>query len=254
MKGELLGRGGSSEVFAFGPGRVLKLFWPKYAYAAKMEARKASAVWRAGVRAPAVHGLVELQGRPGIVYERIDGPLLFARLAGGEAEVREVGRQLAELHAEIHRHEVADLEDLVGELERAFESLSDPERSAARARLARVPRGKALYHGDFHPGNVILGAEPVAIDWVNAFSSHPAFDVARSAVSMRFQGVRDETPARSREIREAVTQAYLDRYLELTPVTRAEIASCEPHCAAALLRHQPAGPARAELARIAEGA
>ncbi len=253
MKGELLGRGGSGEVFAFGPGRVLKLFWPKYAYAAEMEAGKARAVWRAGVRAPAVYEVVELEGRPGIVYERIDGPLLFARLADGDAAVHEVGRQLAELHAEIRRHELAELEDLVGAIERTIESLPAAERPAARARIARVAPGKALYHGDFHPGNVILAAEPVVIDWVNAFSSHPAFDVARSAVCMRFQGVRDDTPPRSRAIREAVTEAYLDRYLAVTSVTRDQIASCARHCAATLLRHQPAGPARAELTRIADG-
>jgi len=254
MKGELLGRGGSGEVFAFGPGRVLKLFWPKYAYAVEMEARKARAVWRAGVRAPAVYELVELDGRPGIVYERIDGPLLFTRLGSGDAAVREVGRQLAELHVEMHRHELPELEDLVEEITRGIESLPEAERSSARARLACVPRGKALYHGDFHPGNVILGAEIVVIDWVNAFSSHPAFDVARSAVGMRFQGVRDDTPPRSRVIRDAVTEEYLDRYLAITSVTRAEIASCARHCAAALLRRQPGGPARDELVRIAEGA
>ena len=254
MKGELLGRGGSAEVFAFGPGRVLKLFWPRYAYAVEMEARKARAVWRAGVPAPAVYDVVLLEGRPGIVYERIDGPLLFARLGGGDTAVREVGEQLAELHAEIHRHEVPELEDLVDQIERGVESLPPAERASARARIAHVPRGKVLYHGDFHPGNVIVGSRAVVIDWVNAFSSHPAFDVARSTVCMRFQGVRDDTPARSRVIREAVSEAYLERYLASTNVTRDEVARCARHCAASLLRHQPGGPARDELARIADGA
>jgi aminoglycoside phosphotransferase (APT) family kinase protein len=253
MKGELLGRGGSAEVFAFGPGRVLKLFWPKYAYAVEMEARKARAVHGAGVRAPAVYGVVELEGRHGIVYERIDGPLLFAGLGGGDAAVREVGRRLAELHVEIHRHEVPELEDLVDQVGRTIESLPAPEQATARERIAQVPRGKRLYHGDFHPGNVILRPEPVVIDWVNAFSSHPAFDVARSVMTMRFQGVRDDTPARSLAIREAVTEVYLERYLAATDVTRDEIDRCARHCAAALLRHQPGGPARAELLRIAGG-
>ncbi len=54
------------------------------------------------------------------------------------------------------------------------------------------------------------------------------------------------------EIRRAVTDAYVDHYLELTDVTREEISRCEPAMAAALLRHQPDNAESETLARMAE--
>lgn len=254
MKGQRLGAGGSAEVFAWGPGRVVKLFRPRYRHAVPMEAERARAVHAAGVASPEVFEIVELEGRLGIVFERVDGELLLARLRDGSAGADAVGRRTAELHADLHGLSGARLPGLGETVEANLERVPEEERSATLARHRQMPQGASIYHGDFHPGNVIESATgPVIIDWVNAFLAHPAADVARSVVLMRYQGLAADTPTSVLETRRAVADAYVERYLEIGGVSRDQIARCEPAMAAALLRHQPENAERDTLARIAAG-
>ena len=78
MKGELLARGRTAEVFVWKDGQVLKLFLEKYpAEQVAYEARVTGAIYKAGLPAPAVGGVVEVDGRRGIIFERVDGPSML---------------------------------------------------------------------------------------------------------------------------------------------------------------------------------
>ena len=227
---------------------MLKLFRPQYAYAAPMEARKARAVHAAGVSAPEVFDEVEVDGRPGIVFERIEGPLLFERLRGGPPAWEAVGRDLAALHATLLPREVSGLERLREMAARGRDAQPEAERSTFDRRLAAFPEGATLCHGDFHPGNVILSERPVVIDWPNAVLGPPAADVARTTILLRFQGPSD---VRTTRIRGALHAAYLDGILAATSVTREDVARCEPFLAASLLHADPTNPHRGTLERLA---
>lgn len=226
---------------------MLKLFRPAFAYAAPMEAAKARAVHAAGVPTPAVLDEVEVDGRPGIVFERVEGPLLFERLRGGPDAATGVGRDLADLHATLLGREIPGLELLREMAARGRELQPEAERPHFDRRLAAFPEGATLCHGDFHPGNVIVAERPVVIDWPNAVLGPPAADVARTTILLRFQGRAD---ARAAEIRSAVLDAYLHRIDEITPVKREEVARCAPFLAASLLRADPANPYREALERL----
>jgi aminoglycoside phosphotransferase (APT) family kinase protein len=53
-------------------------------------------------------------------------------------------------------------------------------------RIARVPDGDRLCHGDFHPLNILGEASrPVIIDWPDASRGDPAADVCRSYLLMK---------------------------------------------------------------------
>jgi len=254
LQGELLGQGGSAEVYAWGETLVVKLFRPQYAYAAELEARRARLVHAAGVRAPAVSELVFVDGRPGILYERVPGPLLWQRIREQEEAAPAVGQLLAELHLELHQYQVPELEPWTALRVSAEQRLPESERALFRTQAERVPPGGALCHGDFHPGNVIMGRSPVIIDWVNACSAHPALDVARSFMVMRYHGLRPPRPestGRSVRIRRALTDAYLQHYLAIGDVTREQVVACQPLCASAMLRSEPENVARSELEQIA---
>lgn len=254
LQGELLGEGGSAEVYAWGETFVVKLFRAQYAYAAELEERRARLVHAAGVRAPAVSELVFVDGRPGILYERVPGPLLWQRVREQEEAAPAVGQLLAELHLELHQYAIPELEPFAKLRVSAEQRLPEAERAAYRACAQRVPPGGALCHGDFHPGNVIMGRSPVIIDWVNACSAHPALDVARSFMVMRYGGLRPPHPGstgRSLRIRRALSDAYLEHYLAIGEVTLEQVAACKPLCANAMLRFEPESPARAELEQIA---
>ncbi len=71
---ERLGAGRAAEVFAYEPGLVLKLLRvPGGVESLEREAAAQTAARAAGIAAPAVSRIVEVDGRAGIVMERVDG-------------------------------------------------------------------------------------------------------------------------------------------------------------------------------------
>ena len=101
--GPLIGTGRTAEVFAWGDGQVLKLYRAGMpAQWVADEARVGRIVVDAGLAAPVIGDIVELDGRLGVVYERLDGPSMLDYMASHPAEIPALGRQFAELHAQMH--------------------------------------------------------------------------------------------------------------------------------------------------------
>src|SRR5262245_39936938 len=99
----LVGRGYCSDVYAWGDGKVLKLFHGPLARArAEREYRATRAVHAAGLPAPAAYELLEIDGRWGVVLERINGPSLFESVHAKPWTLYNAVRRLSELHASIH--------------------------------------------------------------------------------------------------------------------------------------------------------
>ena len=80
-KGPRIGIGRTAEVYAWGDHQILKLYrvdmpreWVHH------EARIGQIVAEAGVHAPAIGETVEIDGRLGIIYERITGPAMLGAL------------------------------------------------------------------------------------------------------------------------------------------------------------------------------
>ena len=177
--------GRTAEVYAYGPGQVLKLFFdwcpPDWV---EHEILTAHAINEVGIAAPRAFKVVEVEGRKGIVYERVDGPSMLDSLARRVYKLGEYARTLARLHLEMHRAAPAGLPGQRQELEGAIQhaaALPDDLRSPILETLAGLPDGDRLCHGDFHPGNLILSSGgPVVIDWTTARLGHPAADVART--------------------------------------------------------------------------
>jgi uncharacterized protein (TIGR02172 family) len=223
MLGERIGQGRTAEVFALDAQRVVKLFrsdWP--AEDAAHEERMARAIAAAGVPAPAVFGTMESAGRYGVIYERITGPSLEAWVGYHLARLPEGARITAATHARIHAGQPRDLpaqhEVLARRIRRATLA-PQAVREAALARLAALPPGTTLCHGDFHWGNILLGQKgPVVIDWENATSGDPLADVARSLLLMQMGWVYGTSWPLRRTIQAAtwyVTAAYLRHYRRL---------------------------------------
>jgi len=230
--GERVGSGAMSEVFAWDEGRVVKLFRPAYDYAVEREHDCADAVHQAGVASPAVHGIVEVDGRRGIVYDRVEGPTLLDQLLRSERSPAEVGRVLAAVHLTLHAVAVPNLPDL--------------------ATVIRAPAGEIVFHGDFHPGNVIAGpAGEMTIDWVNAHLAPRAADVARTAMAVRYQGLRPDQPAgalrRERTVRARILDSYLAAYLAAEPIVTEELASWLARAASSQHRSEPGSADAADL-------
>lgn len=255
MIGERLAVGASADVHAFGAGRVVKLFRAEYAYIADDEAATTRAVNEAGVPAPAVHGVVEIDGRRGIVLDRFDGPTLLDAITDGSKTTNEAALLLANLHRVMHEASTEALPSWRVVVARVSATLDDTDRRAYESIVAGAPDGAQIYHGDFHPGNVILASGgPVIVDWPNACAAHPAVDVARSLVLLRYQGLTEAIGPPVHDARRAFADAYLAAYLAPGGVEAADVGRSLPLHASGLLRGEPHNAHAAELHTLAEGA
>jgi uncharacterized protein (TIGR02172 family) len=238
-----LGKGYTADVFPWGEGRVLKLFHAgRDRERAGREYRVTRTVHAAGLPVPAAYELVEIDGRCGIVFERADGPSLYDYVQARPWTLVWAVRRLAELHAQIHRcpgpAELPSHRERIAEGIGAATDLAAADREAARRRLAELPDGPTLCHGDFHPGNVLLTARgPVVIDWGRATRGDPLGDVACTLRLMRTASLPPRSPRPMHLLlactRPLLQRWYLQRYLRLQAGTRREIEAWQGPLAAA---------------------
>jgi len=176
--------GRTAEVYTLDEDRVLKLLKAGFGSAmASDEAAKTRAACEAGVSAPAVLDLIELDGRYGIVFEKIDGDLLLDDIVLDAMRFREWARVFANAHIDVLSRSTTDLPDIRDVLRGKIEAGDLPvaKEQAALSVLAAAPDGDAVLHGDFHPGNIIFTTgDPVTVDWVDAAQGHPGADIART--------------------------------------------------------------------------
>jgi Ser/Thr protein kinase RdoA (MazF antagonist) len=232
----IVGKGFCADVHAWGEGRVLKLFHgPGAAERAGREYAATRAVHAAGLPVPATFDLIEVEGRSGIVFERVHGVSLFDHTQSRPWTVFAAVRLLAELHARIHRCPApTELPTQRDRLAVRVESSDSPasEKAAALARLAALPEGTAVCHGDFHPGNVMLTPRgPVVIDWSSASRGDPLGDVAYTSWLLRTAVLPDWAPGYMhlmlRCLRSVMHRAYLSRSLRLHRGTRRAVEGWE---------------------------
>lgn len=212
---ERVAQGREAEIFAWDEGRVLRLLrgqgGPERVAA---EVAAMTAVAGAGVVAPAVYEVVSVEGRPGIVMERVDGPDLFKVLERKVWTLRAIARQTARLHANLNLIEAPAMlpsthERLRHRAVRTPGIVPADVLERGLAVLETLPEGDRLCHGDFHPGNVLLrGEEPVVIDWPNATRGDPVADFARTALLLRIGALPPGTPPHLRVLAAVVRKMF----------------------------------------------
>jgi uncharacterized protein (TIGR02172 family) len=243
-KGSRIGVGRTAEVYAWGDHQILKLYRADMPQEwAHHEARIGQIVADASVHAPAIGDTVEVDGRLGIVYERITGPSMLDALAHQPWGLPNLAHQFAEVHAAMHSCERPELPSQRQNLSRAVEyapGLADVTRQRLLAALDRMPGSESVCHGDYHPGNIILSPRgPVVIDWMTACHGNALADVARTVLLFRIGVLPEGTPLAQRVmtplIRRTFLAAYLREYRALRPLTEAAIEAWLPILAAARL-------------------
>ncbi len=224
-----IGIGRTAEVFAWEEGTVLKLLRPGFDPAGlEAEAAKTRAASAAGAPAPRVHGLVEVDGRRGLVLDRVNGVSMLTALLGRRRAVWSFGTALADVHGGVLACRPAGLSPIATRLTAAIgrAGLPTPTERRALAAVGDLPTGDALLHGDLHPDNV-FGApdEVVVIDWVDATIGHPAADIARTSWMLSGPAIPPDLPQRHLAVAFSaiLRRAYTRRILQVTGVGRADL-------------------------------
>ncbi len=128
--GKPIALGRTAEIYAWKEGQVLKLFQKWFsADDVEYEAQIARAVHTSGLPVPAVGEVVEINGRLGLIYERIAGPSMLEYLLTKPWTFIQEARVLAELHADMHTS------NILPELPSQRQRLEEKIRSAAVLRL-----------------------------------------------------------------------------------------------------------------------
>jgi Ser/Thr protein kinase RdoA (MazF antagonist) len=181
--GEKTGEGASADIHVWAPGQVVKLFKvgasPRFG---RHEARMTRAASAAG--APEVFGEVILEGRFGIVLQRLDGPTLLQLWQARAVTSEQVGAIPATLYASVHKTPPPpDVPPLRGWVDAVSQTSRDilPEHIATGVLtlIDGLPPEHGLCHADLHPGNVIMTADgPRLVDWGSATRAPAGLDLA----------------------------------------------------------------------------
>jgi hypothetical protein len=195
-----IAEGREAEMFEWGEGRVLRLYRGDFFRGApEQQARLLRIAKACGLRVPEEYGLVEVDGRPGVVLERLDGPDLLTELGSKPWKLFEVGSVWGRLHAEINSKQApAELEPTRSRYRRHITGsplIPDELKPPAIARLDSLPDGDRLNHGDFHPANIMRDNGGFAtIDWSNTTRGPAEADYARSYMMCTLGDLPPGTP------------------------------------------------------------
>jgi hypothetical protein len=237
--------GRTAEIFEWDTGTILKLFreWCPADWI-DCEAGVARLICDAGINTPAVKDVVEINGRHGIVYERVEGISMLSDMNSRPWLIFKRARQLAELQAQCLRLNIPGLRRYRDSLESAIRSavlLPEELRGPVLNLLQALPEGNALCHADFHPGNILITRRgPVVIDWMTASCGSPWADIARTSLLLTI-GPIGEGKRLSPIIRLIIQiyyQTYLGRIKALIPDEQHEQKRWLPVVAAARLEER----------------
>ena len=180
--------GRTAEIYAWHPDQVLKLFYDWFEIEAiEYELRIAHELQSVGLPVPHVGELIQVNGRKGLIYQRINGVSMFEMLSRKPWKIIYYARRMAELHARMHASTIqANIPPLHQKLKYKIHhavTLPDVLRSKTLDLLEKMPQGDRLCHGDFHPGNIMVTEQgEVIIDWIDSALGNPMADLARTTI------------------------------------------------------------------------
>lgn len=234
-------------MYEYGVGAVIKVprpsvppTWPA------REARYTAAVRDLGAPAPEVLGVVQVDGRDAVVFERIVGPSMWEVLRDNPADGAALGRELAAVHRQVlHAGLPVGLVGIVDRMSQKVQEVvrfSPAERNEAVLTIEGLPRGAALLHGDLHPGNVLMSSSgPAVIDWFDAAIGHPVADVMRSSLLIRpfDRSVdRPHMPGASAPMLHALHGAYMEAMVDVLGLSSSYLGTWEAVVAASRLAEE----------------
>lgn len=237
--GSKIGIGRTAEVFDWGDHQIIKLYYADFPIDdIQRELDVARVAHQAGVKTPAVGNLVEVDGRTGVIYERIDGKTLLNYMLAKPWRVHSFAKQMATLHTSLHKTPAQDMPTQFDRFRSIIQRHFDGnDQTQLLDYLNTLPDGDMLCHGDFHPDNIIFSesGELVVIDWMNGTQGPALADVARTSLMLTIGAPPDSSFLIRLVIwvfRQQFHRSYITQYCQLSGYSRADIERWMPIVAA----------------------
>ncbi|GGG53117.1 phosphotransferase [Paenibacillus radicis (ex Gao et al. 2016)] len=236
MTGKKVGEGGCSEVFEWGgEQQIVKMAKANTNVdAVKREFSNSMLVWEKGLPSPRPYEFLEIDGRPSIVMERIQGESLMEHFfrylmqapsdnaPSDDETIKITARLLSETHR-IDNLPLPPQRDMMIHAIRSASYLTESEKAQVIEHLQGLPLKKQVCHGDPNPGNIMVrGDQAVFIDWMNASTGNPEADLAEYIIMIRYAILPPHTPSSAADrfdlLREYIIEVFCEEYRRLSGV------------------------------------
>jgi tRNA A-37 threonylcarbamoyl transferase component Bud32 len=238
---ELIGTGLTAEVYAWEEDQVLKLFKLDHPGLTLLKTNRewidrevlfSKIAHDHGLPVPRFWNLLEVDGRPGIILDRIDGPSATMSKEKDLPRISKWGKMLAELMASVHSVDLSDVdtglpgfaapEELFASLIEHVDFWTVDQRNRIREHADSLPDGNYLCHGDFHMSNIIMAVGgPVIIDWSTGHRGNRWGDVANTSAHILMNPYTSSDPMWLRTLHRIVmgriNHVFLRTYTGLCP-------------------------------------
>ena len=217
--GELIGTGMSAVIYAR-DGVAAKVYREgQTQFQAFKEAFTLSVVGALDIPAPRVYSVETFLGRTAILMDQVRGVTLYDIMGEKMEKAPECLDMAVKLQTEMHKQEFTEfvpLKNMVRGMIIHSPGLNDGEKDMLLTKLASLPDGSSICHGDFHCGNILFdGSSYQIIDWAEVSSGCAAADACRSYLDYHM-GSHD------------LAEMYLERYCKVSGRTREEVLAWLP--------------------------
>lgn len=245
--GNKISEGVSAEIFEWEDNeKIIKLAKIKTDRLAMLtEYLNSQAAWSNGLPVPQPFELVDVNGYPGIVFERIYGETLMERfvnqllsLSNTEDKRRKFNYEdmigiTAKILSTTHRKSIQNMppqrESIIYSIKHA-EYLTTSEKKLVVDILNSIPIKQQLCHGDPNPNNILIrDNKALLIDWRYASIGNPEADLAEYIIMIRYAAlptnISSEITNYINSIREEIIKVFIDEYTKLSDITSEDIDS-----------------------------
>ncbi|WFD11877.1 aminoglycoside phosphotransferase family protein [Tepidibacter hydrothermalis] len=242
--GRKINEGSSAEVFEWeNDEKIIKLAKNKKRHQSMLtEYLNSQVAWDNGVSVPQPFGLVDVDGRPGIIFERIYGETLMERFVNQKGfNYEDVARITAKILSETHGKKIPNIrsqrEAIIYSINGA-NYLTNSEKKLVVDILNNIPIKEQLCHGDPNLNNILIrDNKALLIDWRHASIGNPETDLAEYILMTRYaivpmvrqailpRHIPSEIEYYINSIKEEIIKVFIDEYTKLSDITSEDIDS-----------------------------
>lgn len=215
----IIGKGAQAEVYLH-KSNAVKIFYDKPKKDAEYEAKLQALANQCDLPVPAVHKIISIGNRAGIVMEYIDGELLGNIILGDLTNMPYYIEKVVELQLKMHQCTGDDFPNMKDKFIHSIKTtsmLTSKQKRIFLKKLNKMQFANHLCHGDFHLMNLVQTKEQdiYIIDWANASCGSPIVDVCNTYLI--FILISDE-----------LAQLYLNLYCEKSNLNKEDILELLP--------------------------